>query len=256
MTGEQTAVIDALYEGRKNSSQPSGLDYIQSQQGSLEDALALQLRVLDRFEAAGQSLGGWKVGLTSGRARDRMGKDFRPFGYILQNRICASGSTVPLAHVLNCHIEPELCLIVGSPLGGDNVDAAQAKAAVRAVAPAFEINDVRVGADKGQASLLADGLANWGIVVGSETPVRDELINTTVEFFCEEQLLETKTPGTTMDDPYLSLSRLCNLLHKYGRSLEPGQPVITGSFCHYAVTTPGAYRAAFSDIGDVSVTFR
>ena len=256
MTGEQTVLIDALYEGRKNGSQPSGLDTLQSEQSNLEDALRLQLKVLDRFEAADQSLGGWKVGLTSGKARDRMGKDFRPFGYILQNRILDSGSTVSLTNILNCHIEPELCLIVGSPLSGDNVDAAQAKAAVRAVAPAFEINEVRVGPDKGHASLLADGLANWGIVVGPQTPVRDGLINTTVEFFCEGQLVETKTPGTTMDDPYLSLSRLCKILHQYGRGLEPGQPVITGSFCHHAVTKPGTYRADFSDIGDVSLTFQ
>ena len=256
MTGEQAALIDALYEGRKNGRSPSGLDTLQSDQFSLEDALAVQLNVLGRFEAAGQQLGGWKVGLTSGKARDRMGKDFRPFGYVLHSRILDSGSTVSLANILNCHVEPELCLIIGSPLRGDSVDAAQARAAVRAVAPAFEINEVRVGPDTGPASLLADGLANWGIVVGPETPVRDGLINTSVEFFRDGQLVETKTPGSTMDDPYLSLSRLCNLLDKYGRGLEPGQPVITGSFCHHAVTTPGTYRAAFSGSGEVSLAFQ
>jgi len=43
-----------------------------------------------------------------------MGKDFRPFGYVLQSRIFSSGASAPLAKMLNCHIEPELCLIVGS----------------------------------------------------------------------------------------------------------------------------------------------
>jgi hypothetical protein len=37
--------------------------------------------------------------------------------------------------------------------------------------------------------------------------------------------------------------------------LEPGQPVITGSFCHHAVTRAGKYRARFVGIGDVSVEF-
>ncbi len=252
MMVDQAAVIDALYEARKNGEQPSGLDQVQL---GLEEALEMQLRVLGRFEAEGETLGGWKVGLTSGNARDRMGKDFRPFGYVLQNRIFRSGATVPIAKIMNCAVEPELCLIIGSPLRGDAVDVAEAKAAVRAVAPAFELNQRRVGPDGGQALLLADGLAQWGIVVGSEAPIRDGLVEITVEFYCDEQLVETKTPGATMDDPYLSLSRLCRLLHKYGLGLEPGQPVITGSFCHHAVRRPGTYRALFSGIGAVSVQF-
>ena len=184
-----------------------------------------------------------------------MGKDFRPFGYVLQSRIFRSGATVPIAKILNCAIEPELCLIVGSPLHGDTVDAAQAKAAVRAVAPAFELNQRRVSPEGGQALMLADGLAQWGIVVGPEAPVRDNLIETTVEFYRDGQLVETQTPGATMDDPYLSLSRACRLLHKYGLGLEPGQPVITGAFCHHAVRQPGTYRSVFSGIGEISVQF-
>ena len=246
----QAAIVDALYVARRNGSQPSGLDQVQL---GLEEALEVQLRVLDRFQAEGDRLGGWKVGLTSGNARDRMGKDFRPFGYVLRSRIFQSGATVPVAKILNCSVEPELCLIIGSPLRGDAVDVAEAKAAVRAVAPAFEINERRVRPDTGQALLLADGLAQWGIVVGPGVPVRDGLVETTVDFYCDEQLIETKTPGATMDDPYLSLSRLCRLLHKYGFGLEPGQPVITGSFCHHAVRRPGTYRAVFSGIGEVSV---
>jgi 2-keto-4-pentenoate hydratase len=248
----QAAVVDALYVARKNGAQPSGLDQVQL---GLEEALAMQLRVLGRFEAEGEKRGGWKVGLTSGNARDRMGKDFRPFGYVLQSRIFPSGAAVPATKIMNCAVEPELCLIIGAPLRGDAVEVAEAKAAVRAVAPAFELNQRRVGPDAGQALLLADGLAQWGIVVGPEAPVRDHLIETTVEFYRDEQLVETKTPGATMDDPYLSLSRLCRLLYKYGFGLEPGQPVITGAFCHHAVRGPGAYRAVFSGIGEVSLKF-
>jgi 2-keto-4-pentenoate hydratase len=249
---DQAAVIDALYMGRKNSASPSGLDQVQL---SVEDALAVQLGVLGRFETTGEKHGGWKVGLTSGQARDRMGKDFRPFGYVLRSRIFPSGVTVQRTQILNCSVEPELCLVIGSPLRGDTVNVAEAKAAVRAVAPAFEINERRLPPEKGNALLVADGLAQWGIVVGPEAPVRDDLVNTTVELYSDERLIETKTPGTTMDDPYLSLARLCRLLHKYGFGLEPGQPVITGSFCHHTVRQPGTYRAVFSGIGEVSVQF-
>lgn len=40
-----------------------------------------------------------------------------------------------------------------------------------------------------------------------------------------------------------------------GRGLEPGQRVITGSFCNETVTGPGSWRAAFAGIGEVAVRF-
>ena len=253
MTTTQEALIDTLYHARQKGTRPDHVDPVPA---DLDAALALQLRVLRRFEAKGERLGGWKVGLTSGKARDRMGKNVRPFGYVLQSRVFESGATLPVASIMNCHIEPELCLMVGSALRGPDVDREQAKAAVRAVAPAFEINEIRVQPDQGSLSLVADGLAQWGIVVGPEAPVRDGLVDTTVTFSHDGQAVETKTPGTTMDDPYLSLARLCRRLHPFGLGLEPGQPVITGSFCHHAVTQPGSYSADFSDVGTVSVRFR
>lgn len=253
MTATQEALIDALYHARRNGTRPA---YIEPIPSDLDEALAVQLRVLRRFETAGERLGGWKVGLTSGKARDRMGKDVRPFGYVLRSRVFSSRATLPVASIIRCHIEPELCLVIGSALRGQAVDREQAKAAVRAIAPAFEINEVRVQPDHGPMSLVADGLAQWGIVVGPEAPVRDGLVNTTVTFSHNGQVVETKTPGTTMDDPYLSLARLCHRLHPFGLGLEPGQPVITGSFCHHAVTQPGSYSADFFGVGAVSVRFR
>ena len=252
MAATQEALIDTLYHARRNGTRPARMDPTPA---NLDEALAVQLRVLQRFETTGERLGGWKVGLTSGKARDRMGKDVRPFGYVLQSRVFQSGATLPVASIMDCQIEPELCLIVGSALRGEGVEREQAKAAVRAVAPAFEINEVRVQPTRDPLSLVADGLAQWGIVVGPEAPVRDGLVNTTVTFSRNGQVVETKTPGTTMDDPYLSLARLCRLLHTFGLGLEPGQPVITGSFCHHAVTQPGSYSADFSGVGTVSVGF-
>ena len=179
MAATQEALIDTLYHARRNGTRPARMDPTPA---NLDEALAVQLRVLQRFETTGERLGGWKVGLTSGKARDRMGKDVRPFGYVLQSRVFQSGATLPVASIMDCQIEPELCLIVGSALRGEGVDREQAKAAVRAVAPAFEINEVRVQSDQGPTPLVADGLAQWGIVVGPEAPVQDGLVNTTVRF--------------------------------------------------------------------------
>ena len=78
----------------------------------LDDGLSLQLQLLDRLRAQGERLGGWKVGLTSGTALDRMGPGFRPFGFILADRIFASGDRAPLAGGPDS-VEGELCLPPG-----------------------------------------------------------------------------------------------------------------------------------------------
>ncbi|MEU4477908.1 hypothetical protein AB0F68_07580 [Micromonospora sp. NPDC023966] len=219
------------------------------------EALDLQLAVLDRLVSAGDRLAGWKVGLTSGARRDVMGEGFRPFGYLLQSRTLGSGAVLGHDRIGSCYLEPELCLVLGAPLRGDDIDPAAARSAVRAIAPAFELNERRLGAQADDCTTIADGLGNWGIVVGPEAPVRSALTGTTVELWHDDTLVATRTPGDSMDDPFLSLSRLCALLHRYGRGLEAGHHVITGSFCNLDVRRPGTWRAGFSGIGDVTVRF-
>ncbi|GAA2095094.1 2-keto-4-pentenoate hydratase [Actinomadura alba] len=245
-------LVEALFQARRKGfadPEPTAAEH------DLGKALGLQLAVLDRLVASGERLGGWKVGHTAGPRRGLLGRDFRPFGYILDSRIVGSGATLRHGQITSCFVEPELCVVLGAPLRGDDVDPATARAAVRAVAPAFELNEIRLAPDAGHSAMLADGLSNWGIVVGPEAPVRSNLTGTTAELWRDGELVTTRTPGDSMDDPFLSLSRLCALLHQYGRGLEPGQRVITGSFCNETVEGPGSWRAVFSGIGEVAVRF-
>jgi 2-keto-4-pentenoate hydratase len=244
-------LIDTLFQARREGTEPTLGANAELDQ---DTALRMQLGVLERFVNAGDALGGWKAALSSGTSRDMMGKDFRPFGYVLRSKIFRSGEHVSLRQMHQCRIEPELCVIMKAPLKG-NVTALEARRAVGAIAPAFEINDIRTRTEWGRPLLLADGLAQWGIVVGPHAPARDGLDNTTVKFFVDDKLLATETPGGQMDDPFLSLARMCGVLDRFGLGLEAGQPIITGAFCRSPVNGPSTFRAEFSGIGDVSITF-
>ena len=253
---DDSSVIDTLYaarkEGRAASIPSDGLD--------LQKALELQLAVADRFIAEGDEIGGWKIGLTSSSSRDLMGEGVRPFGYVLGSRILSPDDEIPWKTVFRCAIEPELCLIMGSALHG-KVDSTEAKSAVRSVAAAFEINELRVGGHEAdRTALVADGLVNWGIVVGAEVPVKqfDGISGVAVELTRDGEIVARAKAGDDLeiDDPFLSLSRLATLLGEHGRGLEAGQPVITGKFAGpLPVEGPGSWTATFSRIGDVSVRF-
>lgn len=253
---EQAAVAEllAIAKGRPfGDSVPPGLAALAD--ADYERSLRLQLAVLAAWEAEGHALGGFKIGLTSRAARDSMGEGVRPHGYVLADRIVDSGThlteTVP-----HCRLEPEIAVTLGSDLAGDDVTVAQARAAVASVAPAFEINSGRVPKGSSLAVRLGNSLNNWGIVMGPSVPYGSvELADLTVEIGNEHGPIETGHSGpATLDDPLLSLTRVCRSLAANGSGLRAGQRLITGSLTS-AVPTDGAHRfyADFGALGRVTV---
>jgi 2-keto-4-pentenoate hydratase len=221
--------------------------------GELDGGLAVQLAVLGRWEAAGEALGGWKIGLTSRGGRDSMGPGFRPFGYLLASRILGRGAKVSAAdgHAL----EPEIGLTIGSAIGGE-VTAAEARAAVRSVHPAFEILQRRVtGGARTPLVRLADGLGQWGVVFGPGVPPGDSLAGLTVELLRDGVLVGAGGAGPeVIDDPYQSVARVCRELARHGQRLEPGQRVITGSLLDpVPLSAPAAWEGRFGGLGTVSL---
>jgi 2-keto-4-pentenoate hydratase len=216
-------------------------------------ALGLQIEVLDEFLRRGEALGGWKVGMTSGGARDMMGEGFRPFGYVLKSRRLKSGDILPATIRDGGRIEAEVGLLLGAPLRGPDLTPEQCRKAVSQICPAFEINELRVDTAK-QSLLIADGLGQWGIVVGEGMALPPDFTIGRARLYRDAQLLVTSEPGLVIDDPFLSLSRLVAELDRFGRGLEAGQVVITGALLHHDIDGPGTYRAVFDDLGEVSLS--
>jgi 2-keto-4-pentenoate hydratase len=218
--------------------------------------LDVQLEVLRRWEATGETLGGWKVGLTSGGARDSMGPAFRPFGYVLTSRIFESGTKLPLASVPHCWLEPEIGLTMAANLRGSDLSVEQARQAVGSVHAAFEILDRRVPETARRPLIrLSDGLGQWGVVFGPGRAPDIDLAAQTVELRQGPTVVGT---GTTrpdvVDDPYLSLIRVCRELDRCGLGLRAGQRVITGSLLSPVhIETPGRWEGDFGVLGAVAI---
>ncbi|TWB87828.1 2-keto-4-pentenoate hydratase [Bradyrhizobium macuxiense] len=222
--------------------------------GSLHDAQKLQFDVLDQLLASGAHVSGWKIGLTSGAAYDLMGPGVRPVGYILAERSLSSDSNLRRPPGLPLQIEPEICLEIASPLRGKHLSIEHCRSAVKAVRASFEINQSRVPMPGRNNLFVADDLSNWGLVVGNgkvPVPFRSA---PKAELFVDDRLERTSPPDLVMDDPYLSLSRLCAALDDYDRGVEAGQYVITGAFFRIAIDRSATYRAAIDGIGEVSFT--
>ena len=219
-----------------------------------DDGLRRQLTKLGN-----RDVGGWKVGLTSGQARDSMGEGFRPFGYILRERIFDTGSALALADFERVGVENELCFRMRETLQGE-VDRADVIAAVDGASAAFEINEQRLGRQASPADRLADNLNQWGIVVGEFERLdwqRFDFERIKVSMTRDAHLLETVYAKGHIDDHFDSIAALVCQLARFGRALEAGARVITGSFTRQPVTRAGVYRGDFgAPLRPVQVEFQ
>jgi 2-keto-4-pentenoate hydratase len=227
-------------------------------------ALRTQLDLQGIWESCGESVGGWKVGFTSsdprtpGDNRDQFEPDYRPFGFVLAKRILPTGSSVPRNSIQVCHVEPELCVVMGASLGGAEVTPEQARRSVSGIAPAFEINEVRYANKLTPLPVrIASGLSNWGMVVGDPIEPPDwDVRSTTVTVRRDGVEVSSVTlPDGAIDDVFTSISRLCHRLDVFDRSLRDGDRILTGAFSHHAVGSDESWSASFSGLGDVAVTF-
>ncbi|MEM7078058.1 MAG: hypothetical protein AAF513_05450 [Pseudomonadota bacterium] len=214
---------------------------------------ATQVQLLQRWIDAGETVGGWKIGMTSGANRNGLGDGVRPFGFVLASRVIDSGDRLPLSRLHKGQVENELCLELGAALGA-GATPASARAATRALRPAFEVNQKRLPGDVSAGVRVADDLSNWGIVVGAPTPVPDELDAMQVTLSDITGTIETVASEGHIDDHFESLAILANALGEYGLQLEPGHLVITGAYGKTPFA-PGTYRGHFDcGVGDVEIS--
>ena len=219
-----------------------------------EDGLAIQCEMQRRATANGAVQAGWKVGLTSDRARTAVGIDDRPFGHV--NRVLTSPADIPSAKISKVSIEPEMCFVIGERIAGDDVDPASVPTRIAQVCAGYEVNEARVAVGGNLAMLVADSLTNWAIVRGSgvDAPPAADLDGCVVTVSCDGEERFNCRAADEVDNPYLSIARLAATLHRHGMALEPGQSVITGAYSRFRVEPGQRWTTHYSGIGDVEAT--
>ncbi len=226
---------------------------------SFDEALRVQLDILERRLARGELLAGWKIGLTSATVRAHFGTDRQPFGHIFESGVIPSPGEVALDDLaVGCGVEPELCVTMGSDLRGPGVTAGDARAAVASMAPGMEINQKRSGGVTDFELSVADNLTQWAILQGTASPVADEFDSDSlrVTMSCNGEVRADVVGRDVIDDHFVSVATLANILGEYGRHLEAGQRLITGSFSKHDVAPGEEWRAEFAGLGSCSVRFR
>lgn len=226
---------------------------------TLEDAYAIQLLQIDELRAAGRTVKGHKVGLTSAAMQRLLGVSDPDFGHLLDDFFHLEHEPIPVEGFLQPRIEPEVAFVLKRALRGPGVTVHEAIAAVDFVLPALEIVDSRIRDWKiGLFDTVADNASSGAVVLGSTpTLLHDVDLRLTGAVMTRNGVVVgTGAGGAVLGSPITSLVWLANTVGARGVTLEPGHVVLPGSLCAMTSIDPGdTVTATFSGLGSVTAKF-
>src|SRR5262245_17389749 len=222
------AALTAIWDGHRR-----GLHHPREWQGrlSMDEAYAVQLGLLARYLDAGERHAGWKVGLTSKAMQDQQRVHEPVFGFLLESGERPGGTVFDFASLIHPGFENELCITMGASLSGPEVGLEAARGAIASVQPALEIVERRGDFTADLNLALADNAQQKAFVTGVRVPLGDlDLAAVGVEVLVNGAAQERARGAEVLGTPVASIAWLARKLAQYGRRLEPGHRIMSGSF--------------------------
>jgi 2-keto-4-pentenoate hydratase len=223
------------------------------------DAYEIQLLNIRRRLAAGATVFGHKVGLSSKAMQDMMGVDEPDYGHLLSDMVYTQDAPVPTSRFLLPRVEVEVGFILGEDLPGEGCTVEDVLRCTEFIAPAIELIDSRIADWKiGLFDTIADNASSCGVILGSERVKPDELdvkgINATLDIN-GTRVAEGRSDAV-LGDPTIAVAWLANKVASFGVRLEGGHVVLPGSCTRAYEVKPGdTVVADFSGFGSVSLSF-
>jgi 2-keto-4-pentenoate hydratase len=249
------AALETIWNGHRR-----GIHHPPEWHGKLgmDEAYAVQLGLLARYVDSGERHAGWKVGLTAKAMQEQQGVHEPVFGFLLESGNRPSGTVFDFAALIRPGFENELCVSIGAGLAGPGVTLAQARAAMAAVQPALEIIERRGDLTADLHLALADNAQQKAFVTGAPVALGDlDLAAVAVDVVVNGAHQERARGAEVLGTPVASVAWLANKLAQYGRRLEAGQRIMSGSFTRqYSLSKGDCVEARFDPIGAVSAEFR
>lgn len=191
-------------------------------------AYAVQHRMTEHRENAGQRIVGYKLGYTSAVMREQMGIADPNLGPLTDAMILDDDALLPPA--MQPKVEPEIALVLDVDVD-EALTPAACRGAVREARLALEVVD-SVWCDYRftWAHNTADGSSAAFVVLGPRLDPTD-LASIEVTLRHNDVDMSSGTGAAAMGDPYAALAWLTTQTSSHGRHLRAGDVVITGGLC-------------------------
>ncbi|GAB90699.1 2-keto-4-pentenoate hydratase [Gordonia rhizosphera] len=224
---------------------------------TLDVAYAAQDIALADRRSRGETVTGIKLGLTSRAKQQQMGVEEPSVAWLTDAMVLPTGLPVPRDRLIHPRAEPEIAFVLGRPLTGPGITAAQAMAAVDYVTSAIEIIDSRYSGFK---FTLADAVADnnsSGVYVTGPVLRRVDEIDLSLEACLLEvdgDIVDSATGSAVLGHPAEALAFAANTFGARGVTLEAGWVVLTGGMTDAVAVEQGSRVSAhFTSLGSITV---
>lgn len=199
---------------------------------SIVDAYHIQARMVARRIAAGETIVGKKIGVTSKAVQDAIGVFEPDFGQLTSDMAFGDGAAIDIDTLIQPKAEAEIAFILKSDLKGPGVTAADVLRATDHVRACFEIVDSRVtGWDIRIQDTVADN-ASCGVYALGALKADPRDIDLTLAGLLVEKNGEPVATGVgaaVQGSPLNSVAWLANTLGRLGIPLKAGEVILSGS---------------------------
>jgi 2-keto-4-pentenoate hydratase len=223
------------------------------------DSYEIQLLNIRRRLAAGATVHGHKVGLSSKAMQEMMGVDEPDYGHLLSDMVYTEDAPIAVGRFLLPRVEVEVGFVLGDDLPGEGCTVEDVLRCTDFIAPAIELIDSRIADWKiGLMDTIADNASSCGVILGKERVKPDELDVKAIEATLDingARVAEGRSDAV-LGDPTIAVAWLANKVASFGVRLEAGHVVLPGSCTRAYDVKPGDdVVATFSGLGSVHLTF-
>ncbi|MBY4594695.1 2-oxopent-4-enoate hydratase [Ottowia caeni] len=226
---------------------------------SIDDAYAIQQRMMKRRLDAGEKVVGKKIGVTSKAVMNMLGVYQPDFGWLTDAMVYNEGEAIEASTLIQPKAEGEIAFVLKKTLKGPGVSAADVLAATEGVMTCFEIVDSRIQDWKIKIQdTVADNASCGVFVLGDRlVDVRDvDLATCGMVLEKNGEIVATGAGAAALGHPANAVAWLANTLGAHGIALEAGEVVLSGSLGIMVPVKAGDnLRVSIGGIGSCSVRF-
>ena len=199
---------------------------------TVEQAYAIQSRMVARRLRAGETVVGKKIGVTSKPVQDFLGVFEPDFGQLTSGMVCQAPDGVDLGQLIQPKAEAELAFVLKHDLVGPGITATDVLRATDHVRPCFEIVDSRIRSwDIQIQDTVADNASCGVFILGDAQADPRDLDLGLAGMVLEKngELFSTAAGAAVQGSPVNAVVWLANTLGRLGLPFRAGEVILSGS---------------------------
>ncbi|MDB3894885.1 hypothetical protein OAC96_01490 [Candidatus Pelagibacter sp.] len=196
-----------------------------------QDALIIQSNVAKLREKREEEIIGYKIGCVSKDTQKKMGFTQPASGYLWKSELHNSGVILNKKDYTNPAMEAEFGIILNRDLKPELASFDYILESIEGIYTVIEIHNlVFYGNEPYGAELLANNAIHAGIVIGPETKLPSEKVETDLKLIYDKEVIDTWTNKIWPNDMLSELNWLIKEQAKKNNYLKKGDLILTGAY--------------------------